>query len=179
VLFVLRGTSGRPPNLSHACTHVNTLHVSIHASNVRLAMQHDRLAVAEAASLRRCAARLRHTADAAAAAPQSAVGWNHARLPRLIVDYLMRGGHFDSARLLSQQANCDDLCEWHVFEAAQGIVRALRRHDCSAALAWCASRCGLRGMDHCAAAVPGRAQPTRWWHTRRCGDPCMLGICNT
>jgi hypothetical protein len=102
-----------------------------------LLMQHERLSAAERDAIRRCTARLDHMASIADLPPQSCVEWTRQRLPRLIVDYFLREGHFESARMLSKQCGCDDLCEWHVFQDAADIVRALRAQDCTAALSWC------------------------------------------
>ena len=101
-------------------------------------MQHERISAAERDSLRRCMARVQHQAELEPTAKQSVIAWNHKRLPRLIVDYLLREGHFETARALSGPCGCDDLCEWPVFEHAQAIVQSLRAHDCTPALDWCA-----------------------------------------
>ena len=63
------------------------------------------------------------------------------RMPRLLVDYLLRQGEFDAARELSQASGCDDLVDWDVYHVAEGIMDALRRQNCKPALDWyvCAS----------------------------------------
>ena len=108
------------------------------------ALQHHELTAAEQHSIHTCLSRQKHVAASNDAIDRSVIEWNQLRLPRLIVDYLLRCGHFEAARQLSQKRDCRELCDWPVFEAAQSIVTSLHQQDCEPALAWCApSHIGL------------------------------------
>uniref|UniRef100_A0A7S0WRW8 Macrophage erythroblast attacher n=1 Tax=Chlamydomonas leiostraca TaxID=1034604 RepID=A0A7S0WRW8_9CHLO len=72
--------------------------------------------------------------------------WNKQRMDRMLVDYLNRCGYHEAASLLAaQQPGLSALVDTHIFEQTQQVVEALRGHDCSRALAWCAdNRAKLR-----------------------------------
>jgi macrophage erythroblast attacher len=59
-------------------------------------------------------------------------------LDRLVVDFLLRAGHAETARHLAAQADASALCDFALFEQVHAVLVALRRRDCSLALQWCA-----------------------------------------
>ncbi|KAJ2907224.1 hypothetical protein MKZ38_006518 [Zalerion maritima] len=66
-------------------------------------------------------------------------GWSHARLDRLLVDYLLRQGYSDTACSLATERNIADLVDIETFVAMSRIQNSLRKGKSVAeALAWCA-----------------------------------------
>ena len=63
--------------------------------------------------------------------------WARTRLDRLLVDYLLRAGHFATARALAEAKGIEDLVDIAVFEECGRIERSLRRGEVKEALAWC------------------------------------------
>jgi macrophage erythroblast attacher len=60
-------------------------------------------------------------------------------LDRLVVDFLLRSGHAETARHLAQQANVTALCDFAMFDQVHAVLASLRRRDCAPALQWCAA----------------------------------------
>jgi macrophage erythroblast attacher len=74
--------------------------------------------------------------------------WSRKRLDRLLVDYLLRSGHADSARALTAEKGMDDLVDVQTFEQMNKIQQALRNGSVAEALAWCQdNKKELRKMD--------------------------------
>lgn len=107
----------------------------------------------EADDCSRCRARLEHLSGARPASstnsaqqqegiPSSGlvpIPWTRTRLDILLVDHLLRNGHYDTATRLATTSGIGLLTDAHVFDSARRIVSALLHdHDCSPALAWCA-----------------------------------------
>lgn len=112
-----------------------TLLENIEAQLQQLISQHEAGTASEAANAQRCLARAEHLRDIASAG--SIVDWNRRRLPRLLVDHLLRNGRWATAQALVRAADCAPLVDLHVFEDSQPVLRSLAAHDCSCALAWC------------------------------------------
>ncbi|KAH6671527.1 fyv-10 [Plectosphaerella plurivora] len=74
--------------------------------------------------------------------------WSRKRLDRLLVDYLLRSGHADSARALTAERGMDDLVDVQTFEQMNQIQQALLGGSVTEALAWCQdNKKELRKMD--------------------------------
>ncbi|CAL8462971.1 g2505 [Coccomyxa elongata] len=86
---------------------------------------------------RRCKVRLQHLMAIGQPQKNSALGWNQARMDRILADHMLRCGFLDSASQLAASANIEDLVDSHIFIQARSILEGLAQHDCSAALAWC------------------------------------------
>ena len=71
------------------------------------------------------------------AAPDSKETYCRERMDRIVVDYLLREGHYDVALRLSQQANIEHLVNMEVFLCSRVVERSLGSRDCSMALRWC------------------------------------------
>lgn len=110
-------------------------------------MQHSRTKEVEDENLDRTTARLNHANNTCLSA-NSHVECNHWRLPRLIVDYMLRHGLFTSAAKLSDEANCRSLCDWHIFGSAKATIQCLKGQDCTSALTWCVA--SISSGRHCA-----------------------------
>jgi len=70
--------------------------------------------------------------------PESIATWNGMRLDRVLVDFMLREGLYDTAIKLAQQANIMDLVDIDIFISSRKVIEGLTRHDCSEALQWCA-----------------------------------------
>ncbi|KAK4536414.1 hypothetical protein CDCA_CDCA08G2439 [Cyanidium caldarium] len=69
--------------------------------------------------------------------PSTASGSPALRLERFVVDFLLRQGHWDTAKTAIDHWNLHRLTEPHLFEAIQPVVSALRAHRCTEALQYC------------------------------------------
>lgn len=63
--------------------------------------------------------------------------WSHARLDRLLVDYLLRQGYTQSARDLAAEKNINDLVDIDVFEDCGRIEKSLLDGRTQECLSWC------------------------------------------
>jgi macrophage erythroblast attacher len=64
--------------------------------------------------------------------------WSRKRLDRLMVDYMLRNGYFESARWLAEEKNIEALVDADEFESAAKIERSLRiEKRVDLALSWC------------------------------------------
>lgn len=68
--------------------------------------------------------------------------WNGMRVDRIIVDYMLRCGHYRAATQLATRCNICDLVDIELFTKSQAIVDSLRRKRCTEALEWCAENRG-------------------------------------
>ena len=62
-----------------------------------------------------------------------------ARVNRMLVDHLLRMGHFDAAVSLSKESGVSKLVDIDLFSETQEIERELRNHNTEPCLAWCQS----------------------------------------
>lgn len=86
----------------------------------------------------RCKARLEHLRSVGPFPKSGITAWNKPRLDRILIDHLLRCGHLQVACELAHSSGSTDLVDIHLFLGAQRVVQALRNHDCTEALAWCA-----------------------------------------
>ena len=63
--------------------------------------------------------------------------WSQVRLDRLLVDYLLRQGHLQSAKELAQEKGIEDLVDVGVFDECGKIERSLREGKTGECLSWC------------------------------------------
>ncbi|CAG9536075.1 unnamed protein product [Cercopithifilaria johnstoni] len=64
--------------------------------------------------------------------------WRSQRISRLIIDYLLRSGYFETAQKLAEQANVEDMCNKTVFMIAKQVEDSLSRHETDRCLEWIA-----------------------------------------
>eukprot|EP01094_Clydonella_sp_ATCC50884_P001299 TRINITY_DN10978_c0_g1_i1.p1 TRINITY_DN10978_c0_g1~~TRINITY_DN10978_c0_g1_i1.p1 ORF type:complete len:400 (-),score=92.75 TRINITY_DN10978_c0_g1_i1:576-1775(-) len=62
---------------------------------------------------------------------------HHQRLLRLVVDYLLRRGYYESASLLTSAVGIEHFVETPLFHTSAHIIHALRDQDPQPALRWC------------------------------------------
>lgn len=63
--------------------------------------------------------------------------WQQNRLNRMLVDYYLRMGHFETATTLTREAEIEHLVDTDIFLAARKIEQALHDEDTAPCLAWC------------------------------------------
>lgn len=64
--------------------------------------------------------------------------WEKCRLDRALADYMLREGMYDTAHMLCRSHGFEHIVDIDIFEESRGVIEALRRHDCTEALKWCA-----------------------------------------
>jgi len=64
--------------------------------------------------------------------------WNISRVDRVMVDYMLREGLYDSAAALAQETEITDLVDIEIFISSRKVIEGLINHDCTEALQWCA-----------------------------------------
>jgi len=64
--------------------------------------------------------------------------WNASRVDRVVVDYMLREGLYDSAVRLASDSHITDLVDIDVFISSKKVIEGLSRCDCTEALQWCA-----------------------------------------
>ncbi|ETS76460.1 Protein FYV10 [Pestalotiopsis fici W106-1] len=76
--------------------------------------------------------------------------WSRTRLQRMLVDYLLRQGYGESARMLARDGGIEELVDVETFEQMARISSSLRNGSVTEALAWCTAgdtKKELRKMD--------------------------------
>lgn len=63
--------------------------------------------------------------------------WSRIRLNRLLVEYLVRQGFYESAKALAQEKRIEDLVDLSVHERCHRIATSLRNRNLGECLAWC------------------------------------------
>lgn len=63
--------------------------------------------------------------------------WSRIRLNRLLVEYLVRNGYSDSAKLLAKEKGIEDLVDLEVHARCYSISQRLRKKSLDECLAWC------------------------------------------
>jgi len=103
--------------------------------------------------IQRCKARVEHLnsicdADLKKSTSETPRRWFKIRLDRIMVDYLLREGHYNTAIMLAKDSNIMDLVDVDIFLASKRVVDSLSRKDCKDALKWCAdNRSKLKKID--------------------------------
>ncbi|BBN11315.1 macrophage erythroblast attacher [Marchantia polymorpha subsp. ruderalis] len=92
----------------------------------------------EQGQVQRCRARLDHLSILRFGSKEAQLKWNHTRVERILVDYMLRSSYYDTAVKLAESANIQDLADIDIFLDARKVFEALENRDCTEALAWCA-----------------------------------------
>ena len=100
-----------------------------------------------------CQLRLNHLSelmDCKSPESEEFLRWNKIRIDRIIVDYLLREGFYDSAIRLSEIAEIRNLVDIDLFAKSRKIEDSLRNRSCSECLVWCIeNRSKLKKMEVC------------------------------
>ena len=59
------------------------------------------------------------------------------RFDRMLIDYFLRSGFFQTAQLLVSKSNIQDMTNFDIFMIEKSIVESLKSHETSKCLAWC------------------------------------------
>ncbi|CAI5463840.1 unnamed protein product [Closterium sp. Yama58-4] len=63
--------------------------------------------------------------------------WKQQRLHRVVVDYLLREGHLETAGKMAYELQLQEWVDSSVYESMLAIYAALHQHNCAPALHWC------------------------------------------
>lgn len=91
----------------------------------------------EVTSANVCKRRLEHLKSGNDARPDTQAQWKRKRLDRMMVEYFLREGYYNTALELAQSSNIEDLTSLELFMVAKSIEESLQRHDTSKCLNWC------------------------------------------
>ncbi|KAF9234269.1 CTLH/CRA C-terminal to lish motif domain-containing protein [Melanogaster broomeanus] len=81
--------------------------------------------------------------------------WADTRLDRWLVDWTLRAGREKTARKLAQERGIETLVDIDLFMDIHRIERALCRHSCTEAIAWCSeNKTALRKIKGSSRAAP-------------------------
>ncbi|KAJ2940038.1 hypothetical protein O0L34_g14073 [Tuta absoluta] len=136
-----------------------------------------------------CKKRLDHLKEQAAALsepnnPQtrSALSqWRKVRLERMLVDYCLRNGYYDSANKLTEARSLQELTNVDIYRSCAEVERGLALRRTARALQWCAdNKSKLRKLNStmefniriqwwcdCARCSGGALRALQWWCTAR------------
>lgn len=74
--------------------------------------------------------------------------WSRTRLDRLLIDYLLRNGHIESATALAKEKDIEQLVDVETFVQMSKIKDSLCKGKVTEALAWCSeNKKELRKME--------------------------------
>jgi macrophage erythroblast attacher len=59
------------------------------------------------------------------------------RLDRMLIDYFLRNGYYETAQLLAYKSNIQDLTNIDIYLLEKEIVESLHNKDTAKCLAWC------------------------------------------
>ncbi|KAK7109494.1 E3 ubiquitin-protein transferase MAEA-like isoform X2 [Littorina saxatilis] len=63
--------------------------------------------------------------------------WQKTRLDRMLVEYFLRAGYYNTAIRLAQHSNIEDLTNVELFMTSREVEESLKRKETAACLAWC------------------------------------------
>ncbi|KAF2901307.1 hypothetical protein ILUMI_04885 [Ignelater luminosus] len=90
-----------------------------------------------------CKRRLEHlkehsTLTSSGAVSQGALNqWRRKRLDRMVVEYFLRNGYYNSAITLAEKSTIKDLTNIDIFLTSREVEKSLANHETSKCLAWC------------------------------------------
>ncbi|PRP76638.1 hypothetical protein PROFUN_04021 [Planoprotostelium fungivorum] len=93
--------------------------------------------------IERCKKRMQHLAEYSGADLREVAQddtkrrWHKIRLDRMMVDYLMKQGHYQTAIQLAKESNIEELVDLDIFLSAKRVVDRLKEGDCKEGLKWC------------------------------------------
>lgn len=102
----------------------------------------DEVSMTEQDGAERCQARLKYLVDLKEPQEESVVQWNSGRMDRLLVDYFLRSGYSETAKIITESSNIEELVDAQIFKDAYKIIEGLKNRDCTDALVWCVDNRG-------------------------------------
>ncbi len=81
---------------------------------------------------------------------QILTNWRRTGVNRVITDFLLRFGYYETALAFSESEKIKHLVNIEVFTQVKHVIEGLEKHDCTEALKWCAeNRSKLRKISVC------------------------------
>lgn len=91
----------------------------------------------EIESAKTCKRRLDHLTETENTVPAMANAWRKKRLDRMLVEYFLRTGYYNTAIQLAKHSGIEDLTNIDLFMISHEVEKALANKDTSKCLAWC------------------------------------------
>ncbi|XP_002741395.1 E3 ubiquitin-protein transferase MAEA-like [Saccoglossus kowalevskii] len=88
-------------------------------------------------SVKVCKRRVEHLKDYDSCNPAIVAQWKKKRLDRMLVEYFLRAGFYDSALKLARHSDIEDLTNIELFMISKDVEESLLRRETSTCLAWC------------------------------------------
>ncbi|XP_072026731.1 E3 ubiquitin-protein transferase MAEA-like [Amphiura filiformis] len=88
-------------------------------------------------SARVCKRRLEHLKEYDRANGSALAQWKKKRVDRMLVEYFLRAGYYETAVKLARHSNIEDLTNIELFLVAKEVEESLLRRETSSCLAWC------------------------------------------
>jgi len=60
------------------------------------------------------------------------------KLERMLVDFMLREGLYQTASLFAKQTHIEELVDLEIFNSAKKVIEGLQQRNCKEALKWCA-----------------------------------------
>lgn len=98
----------------------------------------DETSCQELQQVQKCRSRVEHLNALALSAKEGVGVTRKSQLNRILVDYMLRRGYYDSAQRLVESSQLQNLVDVDIFVESKQIIEALREHRCDEALEWCA-----------------------------------------
>jgi len=131
--LVQSGLSGDDVENSATRQGVDSLLASVQEQLAQLKAKGGEALVEELAAARVCKRRVEHLKQSSSTGQQ----WKKARLDRMLVEYFLRNGFYNTATKLANTSEIEDLTNIEVFLVAREVEEALSRGDVSKCLSWC------------------------------------------
>lgn len=84
-----------------------------------------------------CKRRLEHLKDFDRLPPAALAQWKKQRLDRMLVEYFLRAGYYNTAVKLAYQSKIEDLTNIDIFLVSKDVEESLERKETAKCLAWC------------------------------------------
>lgn len=84
-----------------------------------------------------CKRRLDHLTETESLVPAVTNAWKKKRLDRMLVEYFLRTGYYNTAIRLANYSGIEDLTNIDLFMVSRDVEKALAEKDTSKCLAWC------------------------------------------
>ncbi|XP_076057019.1 E3 ubiquitin-protein transferase Katazuke [Oratosquilla oratoria] len=81
--------------------------------------------------------RIEHLKEHDSLSPAVVTEWKKTRVDRMLIEYLLRAGYYNTAIKLAKCRNLEGLTNMEVFLVARDVEKSLGEHDTSKCLAWC------------------------------------------
>ncbi|XP_033113388.1 E3 ubiquitin-protein transferase MAEA-like [Anneissia japonica] len=91
----------------------------------------------EEGSARVCKRRIEHLKEKDMCTESTLAQWNKKRVDRMLVEYFLRAGYYDSAMKLASHADIEDLTNMKLFMESRDVEESLLKRETAPCLNWC------------------------------------------